>query len=382
MAREITVPRLGWTMEEGTFGGWLKADGDRVREGDELFLLESDKASEAITALDEGTLRIAPDGPRKGDVVSVGQRLGYLVGPGEPTPFTPAAAPARAAPAAAPVVTAAPEVGPPGPARRAISPRARRVAREVGIDCSGLAGSGRGGRIVERDVRAATHAGRLLPLTPVRRFIAERMAASAHTTAPVTLTTKADATALKAFRERLRKAAGPEGLVPGYTELVVKLAAQALADHPLLNARWQGEAVLLSDVVHVGVAVDTDAGLVVPVVRNVQALSLEQLTQALRTLVGRARQGKLRAEEMQGGTFTVTNLGMYGIDAFTPVINLPQCAILGVGRVVAEPAVHGGHIVPRDLVTLSLTFDHRVVDGGPAARFLNDVRRAIEDHSV
>jgi pyruvate dehydrogenase E2 component (dihydrolipoamide acetyltransferase) len=201
------------------------------------------------------------------------------------------------------------------------------------------------------------------------------MAASARTTAPVTLTTRADATALATFRERRRSGGG---LVPGYTDLIVHLTAKALGRHPLLNARWQPDGIVLCSGVHVGVAVETEAGLIVPVVRDANRLTIDQLAARFADLADRARSRRLHAEELQGGTFTVTNLGMYGIDAFTPIINLPECAVLGVGRVVTEPAVHEGQVVPRPMVTLSLTFDHRVVDGAPAARFLDDVRRLIE----
>jgi pyruvate dehydrogenase E2 component (dihydrolipoamide acetyltransferase) len=377
MAHEITVPRLGWTMEEGTFGGWLKADGDAVREGDELFVLESDKATETITAIDAGILRIAASGPRQSDVVKVGQCLGHLVAPGEEVST---AAPAPRAARTGERETVSDEVRQPErTGRRAVSPRARCAARELGIDCSHLVGSGRSGRIVERDVRAAvTHApstDRVVPLSPIRRLIAERMAVSARTAAPVTLTTKADATRLCELRER-REAEG--GITPGYTELIVSVAARALKQHPELNARWRDDAIVLCAGIHIGVAVDTPAGLMVPVIRDADRLDLGQLATQLLDLAERARSRRLRAEEMEGGTFTVTNLGMYGIDVFTPIISPPQCAVLGVGRVVAEPAVHEGQIVPRDRMTLSLTFDHRVVDGAPAARFLNDVRLRIE----
>jgi pyruvate dehydrogenase E2 component (dihydrolipoamide acetyltransferase) len=384
MAHEITVPRLGWTMEEGTFGGWLKADGDTVREGDELFVLESDKASEAVTALDAGILRIG-GGPRQGDVVKVGQRLGYVVALGEATPAAEIAVSADSAPvheiAVGEPVTAS-AAAPPQPTalagRPTISPRARQVARELGVDWSYLRGSGSTGRIVERDIRAATSQGkadRIEPTSPIRLLIAARMAESSRTTAPVTLTTKADATRFREFRER-RKTEG--SLVPGYTELILSVAAKALGHHPLLNARWQDDTIRLYTGIHIGVAVDTPAGLVVPVIRDANHLTVDQLAVRLRDLAERARARRLRGEEMEGGTFTVSNLGMYGIDAFTPIINLPECAVLGVGRVATEPAVHEGQIVPRDRVTLSLTFDHRVVDGAPAARFLNEVRQQIE----
>jgi pyruvate dehydrogenase E2 component (dihydrolipoamide acetyltransferase) len=380
MAQPITVPRLGWTMEEGTFGGWLKADGDSVREGDELFVLESDKASETIAALDAGLLRISAGGARQGDVVKVGQRLGYLVAPGEATPSEAAAVPVAIPKEHQATISAvAGERETTGRVRPAISPRARRVARELRVDWSQLLGSGRTGRIVERDVRAAvapeTSADRVVPHSPIRRLIAQRLAASAHTAAAVTLTTWADATRLRELREQ-RRAEG--GQVAGYTELILALTAKALGHHPQLNARWQDDAVVLCAGIHMGIAVDTQAGLVVPVIRNADRLTLEQLSAGLHDLADRARSRRLRAEEMEGGTFTISNLGMFGIDTFTPILNLPECAVLGVGRVVIEPAVHEGQIVPRERMTLSLTFDHRVVDGAPAARFLNDLRLSIE----
>jgi pyruvate dehydrogenase E2 component (dihydrolipoamide acetyltransferase) len=378
MANEITVPRLGWTMEEGTFGGWLKADGDNVREGDELFVLESDKASESVAALDAGILRIPGDGPRQGDVVKVGQRIGYLTAPGEAMPSGKANGPTatRQPETPKPMVAAAPPT-----VRRkgqAISPRARRAARALGVDWADLTSSGSTGRLIERDVLAAAGRGtadRVVPASPLRRLIAERMAESSRTTAPVTLTTKADATHFRRWRERRKAEGGP---VPGYTELILSVTAKALRQHSQLNARWQGDTIVVCGGIHLGVAVDTPAGLVVPVIRDSDRLSVDQLGERLRDLAERARSRRLRAEEMEGGTFTVSNLGMYGIDAFTPIVNLPECAVLGVGRVVSKPAVWEGHIVPRDMVTLSLTFDHRAVDGAPAARFLSDVRLRIE----
>jgi pyruvate dehydrogenase E2 component (dihydrolipoamide acetyltransferase) len=262
------------------------------------------------------------------------------------------------------------------------------VARELGVEWQHVKGTGRTGRIRERDVRAAAPAtpargpGRLLPLTPTRRQIAERLAAGSHEAVPVTLTTRADATNLVNLRGQFKppgESAGPaDAAVPTYTDFLVKLAASALLRHPLLNACWTDEGLWLSEGVHVGVAVDTEAGLLVPVLRDVQALGLLQVAALSRELVERARARRLTAEEMQGGTFTVTNLGRYGIDAFTPVLNPPQCAILGIGRIRREPAVHGGRVVPRQVLTLSLTFDHRAVDGAPAAQFLDTLRGHVE----
>jgi pyruvate dehydrogenase E2 component (dihydrolipoamide acetyltransferase) len=234
---------------------------------------------------------------------------------------------------------------PPADARR-ISPRARRVARELGVDCAMVEGSGSGGRIRERDVReakekmhpvAAAHEKKtadapIAPLSSARKVIAERMMTGAHATAPVTLTTRADATNLVHLRDQFK----------------------------------------------ISIAVDTEMGLLAPVLRDVQDLTVRQIATRSKSLIDLARSRRLTAEQMLGGTFTISNLGMFGIDAFTPIINVPQCAILGLGRIRKEPVVFQDQTVPRDMMTLSLTFDHRMVDGGPAARFLDTVRRNIE----
>jgi pyruvate dehydrogenase E2 component (dihydrolipoamide acetyltransferase) len=394
MALPITVPRLGWNMEEGVFVEWLKHDGDTVRAGEPLFRLEGDKAVQDIESTDSGILRIAPDAPQPGASVKVGDLLGYLAALGETISF---GSPARS------TIAATAEVRPPSPAvaavvaesslpqvgndRPAISPRARRVAAELGVNWTQLRGSGRTGRIRERDVRAAAAqrhpdrpaaADQVQPITPTRRLIAERMVSSLRTTAPVTLTTTADATNLVNLRAQFQAMPG-DSLVPSYTDCIVKLTACALQAHPLLNARWEEDHIVLVRDIHIGIAVDTESGLRVPVVRDVPALALRQLAARTRDLTERARGGKLTPGEMQGGTFTVSNLGPFGIDAFTPIINHPECAILGVGRIQRLPAVVDNQIVPRDVLTLSLTFDHRIVDGAPAARFLDSVRQCLEN---
>jgi pyruvate dehydrogenase E2 component (dihydrolipoamide acetyltransferase) len=376
VAAPVTVPRLGWSMDEGTFVEWLKREGDEVRAGDPLFVLESEKAAEPVESLDAGILRIAPDGPQVGETVKVGRVLAYLVSAGESIPD---AAPQSTPPSHG--MSAANLVGKTAPASPAtsasslaISPRARRVARALGIDCTTVRGTGAGGRIRERDVRAAASMGRIIPHTAMRRLIAARMVAGMTQAAPVTLTTRADATELVALRNRCKA----DGFVPGYTSLIVKLAAAALGQHPQLQAQWRDDGLLIPDAIAIAVAVDTDAGLLAPVVRGVDRLSLRDVAVQLDELADLARAGRLSAEQMRDATFTVTNLGMHGIDAFTPIVHLPQCAVLGVGRIVQEPAVVEDRIVPRALLTLSLTFDHRAVDGAPAARFLDALRRSIE----
>ncbi len=359
MAIPVTVPRLGWSMDEGTFVGWLKNDGETVRPGEPLFSLETDKATEQIEAIDAGVLRIPPDGPKPGDTVAVGQVLARLAAEGEAVPSVSSVA------AAAPVRR-----------RVAVTPRARRAARELGVDWSGLRGSGKGGRVRERDVRAAggTRGGRLIPHTNLRRTVAARMVAGVTQAAPVTLHTRVDASSLVLLRDRHRA----NGEAPGYTALVVKLAAAALQQHPLLQAQWRDDGLFIPDRTDIAFALDTDHGLLAPVVRGADRLTLPEVAARIRELTAQARAGRLGAEAMRDATFTVTNLGGWGVDAFTPILHLPQCAVLGVGRIVREPAVVGNEVVPRERMTLSLTFDHRVLDGAPAARFLATLAGLVE----
>lgn len=380
-------------MEEGTLVEWLKEVGDAVKEGEILFTVESDKALSEVESFDGGILHIPEGAPGPGATVAVGTMLGYLLEPGEAAPVmappsTPTAATSPAGePAAAPPPTPPPATSKSSArAKPAISPRARRLAGELDVDWTQLSGSGRSGRITEGDVRAASSAtgtaadptatvetgAESIPLSPVRRVIAERMSQSARDNAAVTLTTEIDATQLVELRRRCPEPA------PGYTDLFVGLAAKALADHPALNASLESDHVVLHGSIDIGIAVDTDAGLLVPVIRNADHKSIEEIRDEAAALVSRARTGQLQSDDLRGGTFTITNLGMHGIDAFTPIINPPQCAVLGIGRIALRPVVVDGQVVARSTVTLSLTFDHRLVDGGPAARFLAALREAVE----
>ena len=382
MAIPITVPRLGWNMDQGVFVGWLRADGETVRAGEPLFTLESEKATEDIECLDDGILHIPPNGPQKGDAVSVGAVIGFLLQPDEPIPTVskPSPLPQRVEPI--PTETRAPMLETSMRHRPASSPRARRTAAELGIEWREAKPSGRTGRIRERDVLAlkATSAKEPAALIPsLRHVIAERMAASHRSTAPVTLTTTRDATELVNLRNGWKNAASSNDPFPTYTDLFVKLTALALGKHPVLNSRWEEDGIVSPEGIHIGIAVDTDAGLVVPVVRDAARLSLRELSIRSRDLIERARQRKLSASELQGGTFTITSLGAFGIDAFTPIINYPECAILGIGRIRRCPALYEEQIVIREQVTLSLTFDHRITDGVPAARFLQTLSALIEN---
>jgi len=252
---------------------------------------------------------------------------------------------------------------------------------ERSLDTADLKGTGRNGRIRECDIVAPKPPSR--PASPLRRVIAERMVHSARTTAPVTLTAVVDAENLVNLRGQFKSASVEKDRgIPSFTDFLLKLAALALRKHPDLNARWEDDGIVALADIHLGLAVDTPAGLLVPVIRDVPALSLRQIAASTLDLAERARTRKLKPDEMQGGTFTVTNLGAFGIDAFTPIINWPECAVLGIGEIRRRPTVVGDVIVARHAVTLSLTFDHRIVDGAPAARFLKALRNGIENPSA
>jgi pyruvate dehydrogenase E2 component (dihydrolipoamide acetyltransferase) len=226
--------------------------------------------------------------------------------------------------------------------------------------------------------------GKRVPLTSRRRVIAKRMVASRQQTVPVTLTTKADAENLVNLREQFNSSGGM-GIIPGFQDIIIKLVAGMLLRHPLLSGRWDEDAIVLpaANELHLGMAVDTADGLLVPVLRSVAQLSLVELATRSRLLAEQARSGKLAAADMQGAVFTITNLGAFGIDTFTPIINSPEAAILGLGAIRREPIVlDDGTFVARHQITLSLTFDHRILDGAPAARFLQDMAKAIANPSA
>jgi pyruvate dehydrogenase E2 component (dihydrolipoamide acetyltransferase) len=272
------------------------------------------------------------------------------------------------------------------PAAPKVTPVARRLAEEAGLDLATLTPSEPGGRVTRADVEAALAASRgaqpagmrWIEPSPTRRTIALRMAESQQAAAQVTLTRELDATELVQLREKVLAELSADDPRPTYTDFLVCTVALMLREHPYLNATTDGERIGLSDEVHVAVAVDTERGLVAPVVRHADRKGLLKVARERAELTRRALDGSVTPDELTGGTFTITNLGPLGVDAFTPIINPPQAAILGVGRIHAGPAVHRGELCVRQLMTLSLTFDHRVVDGAPAARFLRDVVRLIE----
>ena len=281
-------------------------------------------------------------------------------------------------------------------ARPRATPMAVKIADALGVDLTQVTGTGISGRITKADVEAVTKAEaptvaplpaeiravETVPMSGVRRIIAERMAASHTATARVTLVTEIDATAFVETRDQLKASVTEEwGFAPGYGDLLGLVVARALREFPYMNARLDssGESIEQFKYVNLGMAVDTERGLLVPVIRDADTKGLRALGAEFRTLVERARSGQSLPDDLSGGTFTITNLGMYEIDAFTPIINLPEAAILGVGRIQPKPVVRGDEIVARDMWTLSLTFDHRLVDGAPAARFLQRIKQLVEN---
>ncbi len=403
MAITVHLPKLGMTMEEGTVVRWLVADGEHVERGQLIFEMETEKVELEIEADDDGVLKPLV---AEGTTLEPGAIVACLLAPGETAvpqeildrvaaQTSRAAsgeaaggggtAEAAAAPAAPPDATAAT----PGGGRIVASPIARRLATEHGVDLSALAGSGPDGRIVEADVQreidgrsagSATPApaASTLPYRGRRHAIGERMLHSLQEMAQLTLTaeTRVD-DAMRLLHGVNREWRGGERVVATLTALVVRACALALLDHGRLNARIDGDEIVLEPQINIGVAVDIEAGLMVPVVHGADALSLKQVAQKLGELNDRAKANELSLDDVTGATFTVTSLEGLTVDAFTPVINPPQAAILGVGRVRDVAAFDGPQVERAQATTLSLTFDHRVVDGAPAARFLGRVSELL-----
>lgn len=284
-----------------------------------------------------------------------------------------------------------------------VTPAARGMAATLGIDLAAVVAPEPGGRVTLEAVRPkvvpepvavsappvqpvapvsvplAGAEGERIPMTGIRAIIAQRMAASAHTTAAFTLTTEADAAGLVAWRETLKRQARQGERVPTYNDLLIRLLVKALAEHPALNARLEGEEIVRYRQLNIGIAADTERGLLVPVLHDAGRMSLSEIAAGAADLIARARAGQATPDDLSGGTFTITNLGMFDVDAFTPIINVPECAILGVGRIKERAVVRDGQIVVRPTVVLSLTIDHRAIDGAPAARFLQRLKQLIEE---
>ncbi len=405
MATPVIMPRQGQSVESCIILGWKKHKGDPVKVGDILCEVETDKATFEVESPAEGTLLAIF--AEQGADVPVLTAIAAIGAPGEnvdafkagasaETSAAVSAAPARAA-VSAPAATPA---APAGDGKIKASPRAKALAASRGVNLAGLRGTGPGGRIIERDVAearavglppslarptspslaapiapaplpAATGEVREVKVTGIRKIISDRMLASIQTTAQLTMHSAADARALLAMRRRFKESPEAMGL-QGVTinDMVLYAVSRTLKQFPDLNALFSGDTLQQHGAVHLGFAVDTPRGLMVPVVRNAHALSLRDISREAARLAAGCRDGGIKPEEMAGGTFTVTNLGTFGVHGFTPVLNAPQVGILGVGAIVPGPVMELEEVTFVPQIALSLTINHQVVDGAPGARFL------------
>ncbi len=404
MAYEVRVPQLTQTMSEATIARWLKKEGEAVKAGEPLLEVVTDKATLEVEAPAGGIVgRIVVS---EGEV-PVGTVIALLVEPGEVLPTTAASSPA--ATGAAKVsggTTVAPQPPAPAPGRLRVSPLARRIAQERDIDLAQVVPTGPGGLITEGDVRrflesrapqpttvaavqvapappapapavatrhpASPESGddeEIIPLVGVRKTIADRLSLSRHTAADVTTVAEVDMGEIAALREHLDFT---------YTAFMARAVAMALTEFPILNSRLEENRIVLHKRVHLGVAIAVDDGLKVPVIRDAPTKSLGQIATELAELARLGAQGKLTPEQLSGSTFTLTNSGVYGSLFFTPIINPPESAILGVGKIAKTPVVRDDQIVIRPMMYLCLTYDHRVIDGAPAVKFLQRVKALLE----
>ena len=417
MAEKVLMIALSPTMETGTIARWRKKEGERVASGDVICEVETDKATMDYEASSEGTLLkiiLAEGGEAKvGDIIAVlgapGEDISALLGTPPASAHAARPAPAAVAPKAqgAPPSPAAP--GPqqqpgrlPGAPWRAFprsSPLARRLAEDRGIDLHAVPGSGPGGRVVKRDIdQAGSGSARtmmpgpvlepgpgdeVLPLSGMRKAIAQRLAESMFSAPHFYLTVTVEADELLAFRGRLNE--GREKKV-SFNAILMALAGRALARHPRVNSSWNGQSIIHRRGVDIGLAVALPDGLITPVVRDCSLKGVLAIDAEIAQLVGRAREGRLLPAEYEGATFTISNLGSFGIDEFTAIINPPASAILAVGAVRKEPVIltrpDGDHVAARQLMRMTLSCDHRVIDGAVGAAFLRDLADTLENPAL
>jgi len=360
----VVMPRLSLTMKQGTVGKWYKKEGQAVEKSEPLVEVISEKATYDVEAPTAGILRKIFI--EAGAEAAVNQVLAIIAAADEPVSEADFAETAKAA------VPSVEEAG-----RYLASPAAKRLAREHGISLSSVAGTGPQGRIVEADVeRLLSESRRTLPrvketieLKGFRRTSAERLSQSFRTAPHSTVMMEAEASRAIAMHERLKVS---------YSAILVRAVSMALVEFPMVNSSLEKERVLVFEEINVGLAVATEDGLVVPVIQDADKKSVDELEEAIGELTVKAKQGRLTLEEVSNGTFTITNLGMYEVDSFIPIINPPQAAILAVGAIKHRPVAVNGKIEVRPMVMLSLTYDHRVLDGAPAAEFLRRVRMNVE----
>ncbi|MFO7984928.1 MAG: dihydrolipoamide acetyltransferase family protein [Desulfatiglandaceae bacterium] len=409
MAIEIQVPKLGLTMTEATLVKWMFEAGDPVRKEEIVLVLETDKVTYEMPSPGDGLLHPLVDA---GEQIEVSQVVGYLAADeaelAELAAKKPAAAAAgagagekKAAPPPSPTSQTATQTPHAAEAttggRIKASPLARAIAKEHGLDLSRLSGSGPAGRIIRADIVKALESrvpeaapamaagdadlplvpAREIPLAGVRRVIFKNMHLSLQTQAQITLHTEASASGLMDLRARLNRADSASKI--SYNAILIKAVAQALKAHPYMNTSVEDKTIRIWRQIHVGLAIDLGDGLMVPKLRRPDRKGIREISNQLDGLMKKAKEKKLLPDDLQGGTFTITNLGAWDIDHFTPIVNAPESAILGVGRILEKPVVREGAVVAEPRLSLSLTHDHRIIDGAPAAAFLKALKDMIEN---
>jgi pyruvate dehydrogenase E2 component (dihydrolipoamide acetyltransferase) len=396
MPTNVIMPALGVAQEKGTLINWLKAEGQTVSKGEPLMEVETDKATVEIEAVASGIL--ANVTASAGDEVPVGHTIALILAPGETISERATGpsfssvkeiSPQASAESKLEDRTETPKSTPRIPGSRILaSPAARRIAREEGIDLGALNGSGPEGSVLIADVRrakekptlepvAAQRVSRLVPLSPMRRIVGERMTQSKQSAPHFYISMDIDMTAIVGMRNRWKQRG--ERTLPSINDFILSACANTLKDFPVLNARFTHDGIEFLPEINIGMAVALEEDLVVPVIRSADRLSLGDLAQQSRQLSEKAQHKKLLPFDYEGGTFTVSNLGMLGIDNFVAIINPPQCAILAVGRVAPRAVADEVGIAVRSMMTATLSADHRVIDGAIAARFLADFKRRMEN---
>jgi len=409
MATNLIMPQLGLTMEEGTIGKWIKQVGDNIKKGEVIVEITTDKLSTEIESEVDGMLLeiIAQEGedvPVKGIIAIIGEE-GEQINSKELKEIpSSAATKVENEPIVEEKIQQESSVSNEG--RIKVSPLAKKTAEKMGVDLSRVQGSGPNGRIIQKDVVSAENkldkepavneevkkeikqavkqevqilgADTIIPLTNMRKVIGKRMAQSKQTAPHVTITTEVNVDKTVELRSKLNDK--NKDVKFSYTDILVKMTATALRSYPIINSSITDDSIIIHDKVNIGVAVALDDGLIVPVVRDADRKGLKIITKETKDIISKARTNTLSKDEMSGATFTISNLGGYDIDGFTPVINLPESCILGVGRIVRKPIVNeNDEIVPASMMVLSMSFDHRVVDGATAAAFLKKLKGYLED---
>jgi pyruvate dehydrogenase E2 component (dihydrolipoamide acetyltransferase) len=377
MASDVIMPALGMAQETGKVVRWLKAEGETVAKGEPLLEVETDKVTVELESPADGIL--AGISAAEGADVPVGETIAFVLAVGETVPEPVAAVPSEVATVVPrPSRSEADVQAPAGGRRRSLaSPKARRIAAERGVDLAALAGSGPGGAVVAADLDGSAAASNGVTVPAIWRLMAKRTTQSWQSVPHFYLRREVDASRLQSWRAAARARPGQERA--SHTDLLVRLVAEALRRHPRVNSSWSDGAVVRSERINVGIAVAVDDGLVVPVVHDADRLSLADTVARRIELVDAARAGRLRPEDVTGGTFTVSNLGMFGVDSFDAIVNAPQAAILAVGRVVERVIAVDGQPAVRPVLQLSVSFDHRVVDGARGAEFLETLASLVEE---